>query len=436
MQLLTSKVLVLLSVLYLLLLSGCVDSYDPQLPGNLDVVIVDGTINNLPEQQVIRLNRSKSDPNNGRPGFMALTKAKVQVIVDSAQVIEAHETVDGVYYLPADFRGQTGHAYQLRFTLSDGSTYESTQQVMPDVPLIGQVRVEFNPSSLSPTLLDGYTAAHDLYIDTQDPEGQPNYYKWDWKLWEKQEWCRTCYQGVYSINNVVEVYNNAGTRSFRPGNDLYEDCFYPPASHFPGRIIPDWTYDYKCRTKCWAVFLSTELNLFADGYTDGALIAKRKVAKVPFYQHHGCLVELRQSSLTPSAYRFFKDLQEQTQNSGGVADPPPTASIGNVQNQGDPNELVVGYFTASAVSTQRYWLDRTDTRGIPYGGGVDEKGNYVAGMNELFYAMFRRLPNPEPSPPNTPIFQIIDLSSRSRPYTAICVDSEKQTSYMPQGWRE
>ncbi|WP_247231949.1 DUF4249 domain-containing protein [Telluribacter sp. SYSU D00476] len=420
----------------MLLLSGCVDQFDPQLPGNLDVVVVDGTITNLPEPQIIRLNRSKSDPINGRPGFMPLTKAKVQVVVDSSQVVEAHETYDGVYALPADFRGQVGHAYQLRFTLSDGTTYQSTQQVMPDVPPMGKVRAEFNPNSLSPTLLNGYRAAHDFYIDTQDPEGQPNYYKWDWKLWEKQDWCRTCEQGVYSINNVIIKYLPNGRPILELGNELYEDCFSPPADYFLNRLVPYWYYDYRCRTKCWSIFFSNELNLFADGYTDGAFIANRKVAQIPYYQQHGCLVELRQSSLTPSAYRFFKDLQEQTQNNGGIADPPPTASIGNVQNSGNAEELVIGYFTASAVSTQRYWLDRTDTRGIPYGGGVDPLGNFIAGTDQLFYAIFRRLPYPEPDPPTVPIVQLIDNSSRSRPYTAICLDSEKQTSAMPEGWRE
>ncbi|HEV7348688.1 DUF4249 domain-containing protein [Telluribacter sp.] len=402
---------------FILLLSGCVDSYDPQLPGNLDVVIVDGTINNLPEQQVIRLNRSKSDPINGRPGFMALTKAKVQVVVDSAQVIEAHETYDGVYYLPSDFRGQTGHAYQLRFTLSDGSTYQSTQQIMPDVPPIGKVRVEFNPTSLSPPLIDGYRAAHDFYIDTQDPEGQPNYYKWDWKLWEKQEWCRTCYQGIYSIDTVLVNYSPTGTLSYITGNQLFEDCFYPTSNYFSGSVLPDWVYDYKCRTKCWAIFASVELNLFADGFTDGAMISNRKIARIPFHQRTGGLVELRQSSLTPSAYRFYKDFQEQTQNSGGVADPPPTASIGNVQNVANSTELVIGFFTASGVASVRHWLDRKDARGVPLG---------------LFMALKGREPNPEPE---SPIVYLFDTKSRSRPYTAVCVDSEKQTSYMPQGWR-
>ncbi|GAB3172081.1 DUF4249 domain-containing protein [Telluribacter humicola] len=426
----------------MLLLSGCVDSYDPQLPGNLNVVIVDGTITNLPEPQIIRLNRSKSDPVTGRPGFMALTKAKVQVVVDSSQVIEAHETYDGVYALPADVRGQVGHAYQLRFTLSDGdgTSYQSTQQIMPDVPSIGQVRAEFNPNSLSPTLLNGYRAAHDFYIDTQDPEGQPNYYKWDWKLWEKQEWCRTCERGLYSINNVIVKYDPNGYWYFILGDSILEDCYYPPPPppQYNGGVLPYWVYDYRCRTKCWAIFFNNELNIFADGYTDGAPIANHIAAKIPFYQQHGSLVELRQSSLTSSAYRFFKELQEQTQNNGGVADLPPTASVGNVQNGADPQELVVGLFTASAVSTKRYWLDRKDTSGIPYGGGVDESGNMISGVDQIFYAMFRRLPNPEPSPldPVSPMIEILDPSSRSRPYTAICLDTEKQTSAMPVGWRE
>ena len=51
-----------------------------------------------------------------------------------------------------------------------------------------------------------------MYIDTQHPTDQHNYYRWDWKLWEKQDWCRTCQQGFYMINSPID-------------NRLYEDCF-------------------------------------------------------------------------------------------------------------------------------------------------------------------------------------------------------------------
>ena len=130
------------------LLVSCVDPISLTLPGTVDVIVVDGTITNRAEPQQIRLNRSKADPFTGRFGTLPLTKIKVEVIVDSARTITCRETDPGTYQLPDGFRGEIGHAYQLRFSLGDGTRYVSTQQVMLAVPPIDRLRVEFNPKSL------------------------------------------------------------------------------------------------------------------------------------------------------------------------------------------------------------------------------------------------------------------------------------------------
>ena len=401
---------------------ACVDPLELTLRGTNDIIVVDGTITNLAELQIIRLNRSKADPFTGRPGTVPITKAVVDIIVDSSQVIAAHETQQGTYQLPNDFKGQVGHAYQLRFTLADGTRYESTQETMPIVPTISRVSAKFNPTSLPIAQLDGFTAAHDLFIDTQDPANEPNFYRWDWRLWEKQEWCRSCVQGAYSVNNVLINYSSNGIRYFEAGNAPFENCFYP--TNDPSQKpypYPYWVWDYACRTQCWEILPSYDLKVFADTYTDGGTIVRQKVAQIPFYQHSPCLVEIRQAALTPSAYRFYKNLQDQTQNTGGLADTPPTASAGNVQNTDNQREFVIGFFTASAVSTVRHWLDRKDTQGTPIG---------------LFEALNGRPPSPEPPPPTQGVVYIVDNSSRSRPYTAVCVPSNSQTPFKPEGWRE
>ncbi len=412
----------LLSFLVLLGLTACVDKLEDTFRGKLTILVVDGTITNLAEPQIVTLNRSGSDPLTGLPSSLPITKASVEVVVDSGQVIPAHETVDGRYQLPSDFKGQIGHSYQLRFTLPDGTHYVSTQQVMPAVPPIASVRAQFNPTSLAAEPVRGITAAHDLFIDTQDPVNQTNYYRWDWKLWEKQDWCRTCVQGQYSINNVLVLTSPYGQEYFQTGDLLFEDCFFPPPPPNGGRY-PYWVYDYPCRTQCWAIFYGYKLNIFSDIYANGGLILNRQVAQIPFYQHEPCLVEIRQASLTPSAYRFYTLLADQTQNNGGVADTPPTASVGNVQNAANRQERIMGVFTASAVSTNRYWLDRKDTQGsIPPG---------------LFQALQGRDPVLEPiKPRGEPALDIINNTAQQPPYTAICTPTDGRTPFKPVGWRD
>lgn len=408
---------------------SCVDPADVAFNATVNVVVVDGTITNLPEPQLIQLNRSQADPLTGRFGSTPIAKATVEVVVDSVQVIACQETVDGTYQLPSNFKGQVGHAYQLRFTLPDGTRYGSNQQVMPAVPPIAKVYAQFNPNSLPIPLSGFYTAGHDISVDVTDPVEQHNYYRWDWKLYEPQEFCRTCAKGFCSVFNPIEVFPPGGF--YKSGPNPYEDCFYP--GYDPSKPpSADFKFDYACRTKCWEILYSYSLNLFDDQLSNGGLIARRKVAAIPFYQHSPCLVEIRQGSLTKDAYRYYKLFQEQTQNTGGLADTPPTALVGNVHNGADPYEGVIGYFAASAVSVIHQYLNRKDAVGLPFGSSHPAFVPQSAG-EELFFALNLRAPMLEPSPPNN---IRIFVDGTKRPPTAICAPSKSRTPVKPEGWPE
>lgn len=422
------------------LLTTCVDPEEIDLRGRVDIVVVDATITNLVEPQLIRLNRSRADPVTGRFGTRPITKAVVQVVEDSTRIVDCVETVEGTYRLPDAFRAQVGHAYQLRFILSDGTPYQSAQQVMEPVPPAGRSRAEFNPKSLLSNQLGGFTAGHDIFIDSQDPADQHNYYRWDWVLYERQYWCQTCQNGVYAVTKVIpHTYLNY--YYFVAGSELYEDCFTPPpgTNDYNAPSVPggEWYYDYRCRTQCWQILRNVSLNVFDDLYSNGGLIAKRKVGQIPFYQHSPCLVDIRQLSLTKDAYRYYKLVADQTQNTGGLADTPPTALAGNIYNKTNSRESVVGYFTASAVSVSHCWIDRTDAEGIPY-GALDPSGPHDDVGDDLFYALNRRRPFPEPSPPYTgprPEPKVRLWPNANRPPTALCVPSDSKTPAQPEGWR-
>ena len=374
-----------------LLSLACVDPAETAFNATVNVVVVDGTITNVSGAQTIQLNRSQADPFTGRFSTTPLGRAQVEIVVDSVRVVLFGETGVGRYEAPAGFVGQVGHAYQLRFTLPGGARYESDQQLMQPVPPIARLQARFNPNSLSPAqqLQGSYAAAHDFYVDINDPADQRNYYRWEWIDWERQEWCRTCNGGLYFVNDAT-------------GN-LLENCV---AINSGGPL----TYDYNCRTTCWEIVNGNDLSLFSDQNTNGSRIAGRRVAQVPLYSKERCLIEIRQNSLTPAAYSYFKTLGDQTQRTGGIADTPPAAPIGNVGNRANPAEAVAGYFTASAVTSQRYWLTRSDAVGFAPG---------------LFQGL-----NGGRNPVNE------QSLVRDRPPLAVCVPSDTRTPVKPEGWRE
>ncbi len=420
---------------------ACVDPVSVDSQQQNDILIVDGTITNLAEPQRIRINRSVADRLTGRFGTLPVTKATVDVVTDSAQVSVATETTDGTYQLPADFRGQVGHAYQLRFTLSDGSRYVSTQQVMQPVPPISQVTAQFSNTSLPTGQLNGYRAGHTLNVQSQDPAGQHNYYRWDWLLYERQYWCRSCVQGVYSVYKILpNIYKDRDY--FVTGDEVYEDCFNPPAGQasYDAPDVPKdyWIYDYPCRSACWQILRGYTINVFDDLYSNGGIISRQSVAQIPFYAPQPALVDIRQLSLTADAYRYYKLFADQTQTTGGLADTPPTALVGNVRSTTGNPLAVVGYFTASAVSLVHYWLDRKDTQGVSF-GATDPAGAPSGTGDALFYALNLRRPMAEPPPPyqgGRDVPKIRLWPTTDRPPTAPCLLSDNRTPFKPEGWRD
>lgn len=363
---------------------ACVDPYEPDTVNTANVVVVDGLLTDQTEPQVVRLNRSRAEPFTGRFGTLPITNATVEVIIDADRVVSLRETGPGTYRLPDGFRGEVGRRYQLRVILTDGTRYVSSAETMQPVPAIGPVSQRFVPSSTPATNPVSRVPVNEFFLSTDDPADQTNYYRWDWTVWEKQVWCRSCYQGRYTI--------------YDSQNRLIEDC---------RTDFSVLTYaDYYCRTPCWEVLHGTNLNLFADTFTNGRSIQGRRVAQIPYLHYGSCLVELRQSSLTPTAYQYFELVESQIQNTGGLADAPPVAPIGNVRNTANEREAVVGYFAVSSVSRVRYWLDRAATN----------KGPALA--NTLFEALNARLPEED------------------RRVTAVCVPSDSRTPVRPDGWRD
>lgn len=367
-------------------ITACVETFDTGLPNDARVLVVDGIITDLPERQVISIRRS--EPNGLLASSLFVTAAAVDVIINNTQTVRLTEISPGQYALPEGFRGKVGDSYQLKFRLSDGQQYSSTIETMPASVPVGEISQSFDPKALSVTVKTTTTfiPANILAVDIADPAGIRNFYRWKWTLWEMQEYCASCSNSLYQTS--------------------VEDCVRRPGPSSPTVTI----FDYRCATPCWDIFRSTEVIIYTDTYSDGRQIRQVPVGKIPFYQSVPALVEIQQASHTAGAHRYYTLLEQQTQRTGGLADTPPAAIIGNVTNTTMPEDNVVGYFTAASVQTKRHYLDRSGNRGAqPIG--------FTGGRN---YNM--ELPSLGPD-------------STVRPPLATCKPAFNRTPVRPQGWR-
>ena len=363
---------------------ACVSPYEADFVVDAIVLIVDGTVTDLPEKQVLKIARTKIF--NGIPATVPVEAAKVDILVNGQTTISLREgSVKGQYEAPGSFRGQVGSSYQLRFQTAEGQRYESTVEVMQRTPTIEKVYNRFDAAGSFNTERTRFRPANLIYVDFQDPASEHNYYRWTWTLWERQTWCATCQQGIYNLS-ANALSGSCQTLRSLPSSNLY---------------------DYNCLGSCWEIIRSLDINLLDDVYSNGRPVVGRLTAVVPYYQNQGALIEIRQASQSRAAYRYDKLLQDQSQNTGGLADTPPAPLIGNVRNLADEKDNVSGYFGASSVALVRYWLDRQNVSGLPI---------------TLFVGLNNRPPSPEPP-------------AGVRPPTAVCASSENRTPIQPEGWQ-
>jgi hypothetical protein len=381
-----------------LLLGRCVEAYKADGPLNIDLLVVSGIITDQAGPQTIGLTRSVSRTRRDSAALtFPVTQASVEIMVDSTERLALTETTPGTYQLPAGFRGQIGHSYQLRFRTAEGVSYASNAETMGTVPPIARAYAVKHPGLVA--VGDSISAATDVFVDYQDPPGAANFYRWRWRNYEVQPLCASCKQGRYVVRDIGPV-----------GSGPLE---------VPGCVVDTSIrsfvyFDYPCRGQCWEIFYGTNLDIFTDRYTNGRPQLGHFIATIPAYQATPGLVVVEQLSLSANAYRYYKLLADQSQTNGTLADSPPAPTSGNVKNLSNPNENVIGYFSAAAVAQANVKFSRRDLGVTKYVG--------------LLRATTNRLVSLEPDR-LSPIFG-------GRPPSAVCVPGRTRTDQFPPGWND
>lgn len=381
---------------------ACVDVYDIEISSNKGYLLVDGIITDLDEPQRVTIARTPDEVTYFSTKFTStivatqkketpVSGANVRLIVNEAEEIPLREMVLGSYELPTTFKAKIGDKYQLIIKTAEGETYESSVEQMNPVAAITNVYDEFNKTGIKKIeTRSELVSTNDIYIDFDDTPNEKNFYRWRWINYELQRICETCKQGRYNV--------------YQSENGETGDCFRDPTLSYNNE------YDYTCGSQCWDIFYSTDINIFADVYTDGQPQKNKRVAQIPLRQLNTTMVKIHQMSLTPNAYRYYKLIQDQSVNVGTLADTPPAPIRSNIVNTKNSDELVLGYFSASAVAEVNYMLFRKNAIG--------------GAFNNLFMYVNKR----------GPIFEYESVERQLIP-AAYCKNSKYRTPYMPMGWR-
>jgi len=306
-------------MLICILLAGCVDPYSLEIEDNQKSLVVEALITDQPGWQAIYL--SNSSPVNERE-IHPETDAYVSVSDDLGRSTEFIEQDPGAYWawMSADELG-TGITYRLDIVTSDGEVYESEPEMFPSPsPAIDSLYWEFETLGTSDRTesLNGIR----FYLDLEAEADQGRNYRWELvETWE------------YYTANLIDYYYDG--------------------------ILHEWPDQYSYHT-CWytgkidQIFTATTRNAESNNIKGFRL---NYVSEETQRLQTRYSLQVIQYSLNNEAYDFWKRIEEQNQESGGIYERQLGYVSGNMYNMNNQEEDVLGFFNLCPVSEKRIFVE-------------------------------------------------------------------------------
>jgi hypothetical protein len=323
--------------LCLVLINSCVSEFIPRITEEKELLVVEGLITDQPEPCIIKI--SKSMPLEEAGAATPIGGCTVTVSDDLGNIYSFSEAGEGTYSSSTgNFQGVIGRSYTLHIMTNSSNknlTYVSDPMELKKVPPIDSIYYEKTIIEKSQENFPGIDGCQ-ILLNTHDPENNCKFYRWDYsETWE--------FRILFPVpNNICWISDNSNNIIIKSTAVLGKD-----------RIIR-----------------------YPINYISNATDRLKK--------RYSILVN--QYSLNEAEYNYWEQLQNLTVQVGGLYDLIPASVPNNLRCIENPEEKVLGYFSVSAKSSKRIFIENNFSGIIdPYANCISDTlhTDYIAGIAGL-----------------------------------------------------
>jgi hypothetical protein len=300
--------------LILFCLISCIEEIDFKSGEETGILVVDATLSTASDSNLVRLSRTAQ---LGRQVFPPETGAMVMLFDQTGNSERAADKGDGTYWFSANSIGiKTGGTYHLEIETADGLKFISDTETIRPAPPIDSLTFSFSVEQIVKNETQVLERSFfNLYVHGSWPANpDQTFLKWDVEhvFLVSEIQCspivgpKSCY--IYRPVNVNEVL-------------LLDGTSFVGSSAFSNRIAHQ------------------ELD-HAFGLAASFFVS--------------------QKSLTESSYNYWARVRQVVNDAGTIFDTPPAAIPGNLYCISDPNEQVLGNFSAVDEKTEVVFITRGD----------------------------------------------------------------------------
>ncbi len=304
----------LLCVLLFIIQTSCIKRFDPEIQST-DAVkfVVTGQVNKGDEIQ--RVNISTSSPVSN-PKLYPVAGCNVKIIDDKGNLYLADDMLNGNYqiFIPQS-ELSVGSSFKVDIFVPGGVNLVSDFDQIHDGPDIDTVyyQVEQLPAEKPSTELDGIR----FCLDLDATAFTTRYFRWEaTETWQYKA------KLASSVSGVKVCWSTAPIKS---------------------------------------IYLVSTKNLTQNKYTRFPLHFVDNISSPRLSFGYSLLV--RQYAMSEASYNYWQKIQENSTEQGGLYEKQPLAIKGNIRNISDPDQIVLGFFSANTVKSKRIFVQ--SVQGLP-----------------------------------------------------------------------
>jgi len=325
--------IILQIVISSLILTSCIKSYEPVIESK-DAVkyVVSGQVVKGDTVQHIKV--SLTSPINN-PSYIGVSGCQILVSDDKGNSYETADLNNGNYsFIIPENHLTYGTSFMVNILTPEGVNIASDFDQLNECPPVDSVfyTVKEIPTTDPKIFIKGIQ----FYLDLNAENVSSHYYRWE----------------------AEETFEYHMT--------------WPIEWYYDGTVHHVFPPDYS-RSVCWQTLLVNKIFTLSTASLDQN---KYKALPLHFVNNYssarlvyGYSLLVRQYALSEAAYSYWEKLRINSSDQGGLYEKQPLAIKGNIHNVSNPDQLVLGFFGASSISSKRIFVRNVENLPNEYSPG-------------------------------------------------------------------
>ncbi|MAP81272.1 MAG: hypothetical protein CL526_09310 [Aequorivita sp.] len=317
---------IIITLFAMLLQAGCTEPYDIETLDYENVLVVESTITDRLQTQIVKLSRSTILEN---PQILFEANANVEVSSSGGErYLFTWSEENGYYKSNVPFAAQLGNTYSLKIKTQDGKEYTSSEVELPPTVAIDEVFAERVTDPLENK--DGVQ----IMVNTEDPSGNAVYFRYE-------------YEETYK---VVAPYPSPYTFEITNFSDENYTFNINLSPRDPQEI-------------CYSTEYATGINQVAVSELNENRIYRfpiKYLSKTNAKLQERYSILVKQYVQSSEAYTFYKIINDLGSLESLLSQGQPGYVAGNIKLNANPNEKVLGFFEVATVTDKRIYFNYND----------------------------------------------------------------------------